>query len=86
MKIQAVKKEWVINECTYGERRELQRMNAKAFWNPKKPDLDSYYDMLNRVSEIAGLGEKEFKGISMTDVDEVLQACFMEYVGLSPNG
>jgi len=86
MKVKALEKEWVVSECTYAQRRELHRKNAKAFWNPDEPDVEAYYKMLDRVAEIAGLSEQDFKGLSMTDVDEVLQAVFMEYAGLSPKG
>ena len=38
--------------------------------------------MLEEVAEISGLGEKDFKGLSMVEVDQVLQQVFTEYMGL----
>lgn len=81
MIIKALGKEYNIKEITYKERRELHRLNAKAFWDGKI-NPDNYYDVLERVAEIAGIGETELNGLSMTDVDQVLQTIFKEYMGL----
>lgn len=81
MEIKALGKTFVIKEITYKERRELHRINAKAFWDGKI-NPDNYYDVLEKVAEISGLGEQNFKGLSMIEVDQVLQAVFNEYMGL----
>ena len=81
MIIKALGKEYNIKEITYKERRELHRLNAKAFWDGKI-NPDNYYDVLERVAEIAGIGETELNGLSMTEVDQVLQTIFKEYMGL----
>tara|TARA_A100001201_G_scaffold50258_1_gene50055 strand:+ start:2099 stop:2365 length:267 start_codon:yes stop_codon:yes gene_type:complete len=81
MIIKALGKEYNIKEITYKERRELHRLNAKAFWDGKI-NPDNYYDVLERVAEIAGVGETELNGLSMTEVDQVLQTIFKEYMGL----
>ena len=81
MIIKALRKEYNIKEITYKERRELHRLNAKAFWDGKI-NPDNYYDVLERVAEIAGIGETELNGLSMTEVDQVLQTIFKEYMGL----
>jgi hypothetical protein len=36
------------------------------------------------VGEIAGLGEVEFQGMEMPEIDKVLQAVFLEYLGIDP--
>ena len=81
MEIKALGKTYEIKEITYKERRELHRINAKAFWDGKI-NPDNYYDVLEKVAEISGLGEQNFKGLSMIEVDQVLQAVFNEYMGL----
>ena len=81
MIIKALGKEYNIKEITYKERRELHRLNAKAFWDGKI-NPDNYYDVLERVAEIAGIGETELNGLSMTEDDQVLQTIFKEYMGL----
>ena len=48
-------------------------------------DVSSYYEVLERVGEIAGLGEEEFRGMGMPEIDKVLQAVFLEYLGIDPN-
>tara|TARA_B100001094_G_C17970611_1_gene690098 strand:- start:377 stop:643 length:267 start_codon:yes stop_codon:yes gene_type:complete len=84
MIIKALGKEYNVKDITYKERRELHRLNAKTFWDGKV-DPENYYDILEKVSEISGLGEKDFKGLSMVDIDQVLQEVFTEYMGLSKN-
>ena len=81
MEIKALGKKYEIKEITYKERRELHRINAKAF-RDGKINPDNYYDVLEKVAEISGLGEQNFKGLSMIEVDQVLQAVFNEYMGL----
>ena len=81
MEIKALGKKYEIKEITYKERRELHRINAKAFWDGKI-NPDNYYDVLEKVAEISGLGEQNFKDLSMIEVDQVLQAVFNEYMGL----
>jgi hypothetical protein len=84
MKIKALGKEYEIKEITYKERRDLHRINATAFWDGKvKPD--NYYDVLEKVAEISGLGEADFEGLSMVEIDQVLQEVFTAYMGLSKN-
>ena len=81
MEIKALGKTFKIKDITYKERRELHRINAKAFWDGKI-NPDSYYDVLEKVAEISGLGEQEFKGLTMIEIDQVLQATFTSYMGL----
>ena len=83
MVVKVGKKDWDINDCTYAERRELHKLNAKVWWEGKM-DVESYYDVLEKVGVIAGLGENDFKDMDMAKVDEVLQGIFLEYLGIEP--
>ena len=84
MKVKALDKEYQVKDITYKERRGLHRLNAKAFWDGKI-NPDNYYDVLEKVAEISGLGEKDFKDLSMVEVDQVLQEVFTNYMGLEKN-
>ena len=84
MVVKVGKKEWDVNDCTYAERRELHKLNAKVWWGGKM-EVESYYNVLEKVGEIAGLGENDFKDMGMPEVDSVLQAVFLEYLGLEPS-
>ena len=82
MIVEALDKEWNVNDCTYKQRRELHALNAKVWWEGKQ-DVGAYYELLDKVSEIAGLGENDFEDMRMSDVDIVLQTIFIDYLGLS---
>ena len=84
MKVKALGKEYQVKDITYKERRDLHRLNAKAFWDGKG-NPDNYYDVLEKVAEISGLGEDDFKGLSMTEIDQILQEVFTQYMGLEKN-
>ena len=84
MKVKALGEEYQVKDITYKERRDLHRLNAKAFWDGKI-NPDSYYDVLEKVAEISGLGEEDFKDLSMVEVDQVLQQVFTDYMGLEKN-
>ena len=47
-------------------------------------DVEAYYEVLEKVGNIAGVGENDFKDMGMAKVDEVLQAIFLEYLGVEP--
>ena len=83
MVIKVEKKEWNVKDCTYAERRELHKLNAKVWWEGKM-DVEAYYEVLEKVGAIAGLGENDFKDMDMPQVDQVLQAVFLEYLGVEP--
>ena len=82
MIVKALGKEWNVNDCTYKQRRELHALNAKVWWEGKQ-DVGAYYELLDKVSEIAGLGENDFEDMRMSDIDIVLQTIFIDYLGLS---
>ena len=81
MIVKALEKEWEVNDCTYKQRRELHALNAKVWWDGQ--DIDAYYELLGKVSNIAGLGEDDFEDMGMNEIDQVLQAVFIDYLGLS---
>jgi hypothetical protein len=76
------KTEYDVNDCTYKERRELHRMNAKV-WAKGEMDIDLYYLLLERVGEIAGI-EAELESMTMPKVDKLLQSIYIEYINISP--
>ena len=76
------KTEYDVKDCTYKERRELHRMNAKV-WAKGEMDIDSYYLLLERVGEIAGI-EAELESMTMPKVDKLLQSIYIEYINISP--
>ena len=82
MIVEALAKEWYVNDCTYKQRLDLHALNAKVWWDGKQ-DVGAYYELLDKVSEIAGLGENDFEDMRMSDIDIVLQTIFIEYLGLS---
>ena len=84
MKVKALGEEYQVKDITYKERRDLHRLNAKAFWDGKI-NPDNYYDVLEKVAEISGLGEKDFKDLSMVEIDQVLQEVFTQYMVLEKN-
>jgi len=84
MKVKAIDRDWEVTEATYRQRRDIYRINVKAFWDGKvNPDL--YYEVLEKCAEVSGLKEKDFKGLSMPEVDQLLQAILTSYLGLEKN-
>jgi hypothetical protein len=45
-------------------------------------DVEKYYDLLEQVQDISGLAESDFKGLEMSQIDQVLQSVFVNYLGL----
>jgi len=82
MIIKIDKKEYDVKDCTYKERRELHRMNAKV-WATGEMDIDAYYLLLDRVGEIAQI-EAELETMTMPKIDQLLQSIFLEYLNISP--
>lgn len=81
MRIKALKKDWEIKDATYKQRREIYRLNVKAFWDGKV-DPDLYYKVLEKCAEISGLTDSDLQELSMVEVDELLQAVLTNYLGL----
>ena len=60
MVVKVGKKDWDINDCTYAERRELHKLNAKVWWDGKM-DVESYYEVLERVGARIWIWQKSMK-------------------------
>ena len=82
MIVKHLEKEWNVNDCTHGERRDLHFLNIEI-WVTGKQDVKAYGKLLSEVEKISGLDPDDFKGMSMTDIDLLLQAIFLEYQTIS---
>ena len=51
-------------------------------WWGGEIDVEKYYDLLEVVQDISGLTESDLKGLEMSQVDQVLQSVFVNYLGL----
>ena len=81
MIVRVDKKEYDVKDCTYKQRRKLHKLNALVWWGGEM-DVEKYYDLLEQVQDISGLTESDFKGLEMSQVDQVLQSVFVNYLGL----
>ena len=81
MIVKVDKKEYDVKDCTYKNRRKLHKLNALVWWGGEM-DVEKYYDLLEQVQDISGLAESDFKGLEMSQIDQVLQAVFVNYLGL----
>ena len=73
MIVKVGKKEWDVKDCTYAERRELHKLNAKVWWSGKM-DVEAYYEVLEKVGAIAGLGENDFKDMEMPKIRTLMES------------
>jgi len=81
MIVKVDKKEYDVKDCTYKQRRKLHKLNALVWWGGEM-DVEKYYDLLEQVQDISGLAESDFKGLEMSQIDQVLQSVFVNYLGL----
>ena len=81
MIVKVDKKEYDVKDCTYKQRRKLHKLNALVWWGGEM-DVEKYYDLLEQVYDISGLAESDFKGLEMSQIDQVLQSVFVNYLGL----
>jgi len=81
MIVKVNKKEYDVKDCSYKERRQLHKQNALVWWSGKM-DVEKYYDLLEIVQDISGLQESDFDGMEMSQIDQVLQSVFVNYLGL----
>jgi hypothetical protein len=81
MIVKVDKKEYDVKDCTYKNRRKLHKLNALVWWGGEM-DVEKYYDLLEQVQDISGLTESDFKGLEMSQIDQVLQSVFVNYLGL----
>jgi len=75
--------EFDIRPITFGERRELHRLEMKVFWDDEI-ERDAYFDLLNWCMEKAFQNPEEtLKTLDDAQIDEVLNAVYLEYKGLT---
>jgi len=89
MKVKALKREFEANDLTFAQKRKLHAKNTGIFWGSSKVeemDAEKYYELLEMVLELSGLSEDDLKDLSMSEIDRVLQAVLMEYLGLTEAG
>ena len=86
MIVEALDREWEVNELSFAERRKIYRKIAVDYANKKDGDpidVDHYFEMIDEVMEASGLKEDDFEGCSMLEIDTVIQAVMFSYTGLS---
>ena len=89
MKVKVLEREWEVKDISFAERRGLYQKQAKNFWSVNEEsemDVDAYFSMLDEVLEISGLTEKDFDGLSMTEIDQVVAQVMLAYTGLAGKG
>ena len=75
--------EFDIRPITFGERRELHRLEMKVFWDDKI-ERDAYFDLLSWCMDKAFENPEEtLKALDDAQIDEVLNEIYLEYKGLS---
>jgi hypothetical protein len=90
MKVKMFDKEWEVNNPTYKEKRELQKMRMMALDSTGKVDTEKFYDCLAFVEKISGLSESDYvakdKPLTMGEIDALLSKCLTEYLDVSKKG
>ena len=75
--------EFEIRPITFGERRELHRLEMKVFWD-EEIEKDAYFDLLNWCMDKAFENPEEMLNkLDDAQIDEVLNKVYQEYKGLS---
>ena len=75
--------EFDIRPITFGERRELHRLEMKVFWD-EEIERDAYFDLLSWCMDKAFQNPEEIlKDLDDAQIDEVLNAVYLEYKGLT---
>ena len=75
--------EFEVRPITFGERRELHRLEMKVFWDDQI-EKDAYFDLLNWCMEKAFENPEEtFKKLDDGQIDEVLNEVYLHYKGLT---
>ena len=75
--------EFEIRPITFGERRELHRLEMKVFWDDEI-ERDAYFDLLNWCMTKAFKDPEEtLKDLDDAQIDEVLNEVYLEYKGLT---
>ena len=75
--------EFEIRPITFGERRELHRLEMKVFWDDEI-ERDANFDLLNWCMTKAFQDPEEtLKDLDDAQIDEVLNEVYLEYKGLT---
>jgi len=81
------KKDWVIEDITFSDKRKLHMLNAMCFQG-EKINQEQYYGLLEEVRKMAGYGDgtenlEKLSQLTMVQVDTFLQTVLMQYLGLA---
>ena len=72
-----------VRSITFGERRELHRLEMKTFWD-ESLDQDAYFNLLNWIMKKAFANpEESLKKFNDAEIDEILNEIYLHYKGLS---
>ena len=75
--------EFNVRPITFGERRELHRLEMKVFWDQDTIEKDAYFDLLNWCMEKAfDNPEETLQQLDDAQIDEVLNDIYAHYKGL----
>ena len=75
--------EFDVRPITFGERRELHRLEMKVYWEDKL-ERDAYFDLLNWVMNAAFEDpETVLNNLDDSQIDEVLNDIYIHYKGLA---
>tara|TARA_R100000234_G_C4967485_1_gene164639 strand:+ start:30 stop:302 length:273 start_codon:yes stop_codon:yes gene_type:complete len=87
MKVKMFNKEWEVNNPTYKEKRELQKLRMSAINTEGKVDNNKFYDCLDFVEKISGLSENDYivkdKPLTMNEIDSLLSKLLTEFLDVS---
>ena len=72
-----------VRSITFGERRELHRLEMKTFWD-ESLDQDAYFELLDWVMKKAFINPEEtLQKFNDAEIDEILNDIYIHYKGLS---
>lgn len=75
--------EFDVRPITFGERRELHRLEMKVYWE-ETIERDAYFELLDYVMKKAfDDPEKTLEELNDGQIDEVLNDIYLHYKGLS---
>ena len=77
--------EFDIRPITFGERREIHRLEMKVYWDDQM-DRNAYFDLLDYVMKKAFPNPEEaLKDLDDAQIDEVLNEIYIHYKVISKN-
>ena len=75
--------EFNVRPITFGERRELHRLEMKVYWD-ESIDRDAYFELITWVMNKAFENpEASLKELDDAQIDEVLNDIYIHYKGIS---